>query len=208
MVRESSELTLRWDDGAVFSFDAGAVCLELLTTGGMGDYRGYETLRSATDLAAWLAECRLRVDDAKVRDDDVPAARQLRSAVYTAAVATMAGRPLPRPSVGMINELAAGPPPVPVLSGEVWRWAIATTGAQALSAIARDAIDLFSGDYADRIRECAAGDCQLIFVDLSRPGRRRWCSMERCGNRAKQRARRVSRGQISRGQISRGQSIG
>jgi predicted RNA-binding Zn ribbon-like protein len=24
-----------------------------------------------------------------------------------------------------------------------------------------------------------------MFIDHSRPGRRRWCSMERCGNRAK-----------------------
>jgi predicted RNA-binding Zn ribbon-like protein len=58
-----------------------------------------------------------------------------------------------------------------------------------VSAIARDAIDLVAGPHAERIRECAADDCSLIFVDLSRPGQRRWCSMERCGNRAKQRTR-------------------
>jgi predicted RNA-binding Zn ribbon-like protein len=41
---------------------------------------------------------------------------------------------------------------------------------------------------ADRVRRCAGNDCLLTFVDTSRPGRRRWCSMERCGNRAKVRA--------------------
>jgi predicted RNA-binding Zn ribbon-like protein len=34
-----------------------------------------------------------------------------------------------------------------------------------------------------------------MFIDRSRPGRRRWCSMERCGNRdktARYRQRRLS----------------
>ncbi|MCF8468287.1 MAG: CGNR zinc finger domain-containing protein, partial [Sneathiella sp.] len=32
---------------------------------------------------------------------------------------------------------------------------------------------------------CASDDCDLYFVNLSRNGRRRWCSMATCGNRAK-----------------------
>jgi predicted RNA-binding Zn ribbon-like protein len=44
------------------------------------------------------------------------------------------------------------------------RWQLPADGGQALSTIARDAVDLFSGTFADRIRECAA-DCYLIFVD-------------------------------------------
>ncbi|MFE7743242.1 CGNR zinc finger domain-containing protein [Nocardia sp. NPDC057455] len=35
------------------------------------------------------------------------------------------------------------------------------------------------------MRVRAAGDCGLLFVDASRPGRRRWCSMDRCGNLSK-----------------------
>jgi predicted RNA-binding Zn ribbon-like protein len=34
-----------------------------------------------------------------------------------------------------------------------------------------------------RVRSCAR--CTLLFVDRSPPGTRRWCSMERCGNRSK-----------------------
>jgi predicted RNA-binding Zn ribbon-like protein len=37
----------------------------------------------------------------------------------------------------------------------------------------------------DRIRSCDHPDCELWFLDTSRNGTRRWCSMERCGNRAK-----------------------
>ncbi|MBT8488190.1 MAG: CGNR zinc finger domain-containing protein, partial [Gemmatimonadetes bacterium] len=37
----------------------------------------------------------------------------------------------------------------------------------------------------ERLRPCAAPACRRWFVDTSKSGRRRWCSMERCGNRAK-----------------------
>jgi len=42
-------------------------------------------------------------------------------------------------------------------------------------------------EHPDRLRSCSDGHCTLWFVDTSRSGRRRWCSMERCGNRAKAR---------------------
>jgi predicted RNA-binding Zn ribbon-like protein len=42
-----------------------------------------------------------------------------------------------------------------------------------------------SGDHADRIRVCANDSCRWVFFDRSRTGRRRWCDMATCGNRAK-----------------------
>ncbi len=49
-----------------------------------------------------------------------------------------------------------------------------------------DAISLL-GQRPDRLRTCEHDDCTLWFLDTSKGGRRRWCSMERCGNRAKAR---------------------
>jgi predicted RNA-binding Zn ribbon-like protein len=37
----------------------------------------------------------------------------------------------------------------------------------------------------ERIRTCEHPNCILWFLDTSRNGTRRWCSMARCGNRAK-----------------------
>ncbi|WP_106252702.1 CGNR zinc finger domain-containing protein [Nonomuraea fuscirosea] len=37
----------------------------------------------------------------------------------------------------------------------------------------------------DRLTTCASDRCGLRFVDRSQGGRRRWCSMTRCGNRTK-----------------------
>ena len=36
-----------------------------------------------------------------------------------------------------------------------------------------------------RLRKCAAPDCGTLFLDVSKTGRRRWCSMANCGNRNK-----------------------
>ncbi len=37
----------------------------------------------------------------------------------------------------------------------------------------------------ERIRTCEHEDCILHFIDTSKSGKRRWCSMETCGNRHK-----------------------
>jgi predicted RNA-binding Zn ribbon-like protein len=54
-----------------------------------------------------------------------------------------------------------------------------------LATVARDGVDLFGGPLAQRIRECEGEGCALLFVDTSRSGERRWCSMAGCGNKAK-----------------------
>ncbi len=47
-----------------------------------------------------------------------------------------------------------------------------------------DALEL-ARDWSGRVRECAAPACPVIYLDTSRNRSRRWCSMERCGARAK-----------------------
>lgn len=51
-----------------------------------------------------------------------------------------------------------------------------------LATVSRDAIELFGTELRERLRECENPECALLFVDLSRPRRRRWCTMRRCGN--------------------------
>lgn len=54
-----------------------------------------------------------------------------------------------------------------------------------LTPIAAAAVEVARGADPARLHECAAADCRRWFVDTSKGGRRRWCSMARCGNRAK-----------------------
>jgi len=44
-----------------------------------------------------------------------------------------------------------------------------------------------TGPRLDRVRRCANPECGWLFLDDSRAGKRRWCSMSACGNRAKAR---------------------
>jgi predicted RNA-binding Zn ribbon-like protein len=44
--------------------------------------------------------------------------------------------------------------------------------------------ELASGN-PDRIRICDNETCRWVFYDTSRTGKRRWCDMATCGNRAK-----------------------
>jgi predicted RNA-binding Zn ribbon-like protein len=61
---------------------------------------------------------------------------------------------------------------------------------ELLGIISRDAIDVFTGPYRNRIRQCASPRCAVIFVDRSRAGNRRWCAMSPCGDQASARAYR------------------
>ena len=49
---------------------------------------------------------------------------------------------------------------------------------------ATELVDLLE-ERGDRISGCANPDCILWFLDTTRPGTRRWCSMAACGNRDK-----------------------
>ena len=182
--------------GGSFWFDAGAVCLDFAHTGGEGRYAVFETLHRPADLGDWLAQPPLAATvTVPVTARDLTAAKALRQAVWDAAHARAARQPLPAEAVATINRAAAVAPLVPELGpgGTAAGWAPPVRVTQALSTMAREMIDLLSGPLAERIRECASDNCPLVFVDKSRPGARRWCAMERCGNRHKLRALRARR---------------
>ncbi|GGW64106.1 CGNR zinc finger domain-containing protein [Streptomyces xantholiticus] len=188
-------LLLEPPSGGAFRFDPGALCLELLTTGGPGRLAAYEVLHGPAALLRWVADSRLPAGLRLVADDtEVAAARALRDALWGMADARAHGRDADPADVSVVNAAAAAAPLVARIGADGCRqWAPGATVAQLLSTVARDAVDLFTGPYAHRVRECGSHDCQLLFVDISRPGRRRWCSMERCGNRSKVRAHRARR---------------
>lgn len=179
--------------GGAFRFDPGALCLELLTTGGPGSLGGYEVLHDPAALRRWVAASRLPGELHLSADDaDVAAARALRNALWGMAAAAAHGDDPDPADVSVVNTAAAAPALAPRIGADGSRqWVPGATAGQLLSTVARDAVDLFTGPHAHRVRECGSHDCRLIFVDTSRPGRRRWCAMERCGNRSKVRAHRA-----------------
>ncbi|WP_241021326.1 ABATE domain-containing protein [Burkholderia sp. Ac-20344] len=70
--------------------------------------------------------------------------------------------------------------------GYAWRIdASGATLARLLSPVLWSAIDLLGGARLAKVKRCANDACQWLFIDDSKNGSRRWCSMSSCGNRAK-----------------------
>jgi len=59
------------------------------------------------------------------------------------------------------------------------------TFSNFLGYLAHESAVLLASSQAKGLKRCNNPDCRLIFVDTSRGQKRRWCSMESCGNRAK-----------------------
>ncbi len=56
----------------------------------------------------------------------------------------------------------------------------------ALARLAEPLVLELASGHPDRVRICANDTCRWVFYDTSRTGKRRWCDMASCGNRAKQ----------------------
>jgi predicted RNA-binding Zn ribbon-like protein len=168
-------------DGTEWWFDSGAVSLDF----------SYASADSAPALSRWLSARFDRLDDG-TSERDLVDAEGLRQAIARLALAATGTAELQPDDVDTVNLFAAMPDIPPALDGgrrQAGRNAVRTS--QALSTIARDAVQLLSFNSEERIRACDADDCSLIFYDESRTNNRRWCSMQRCGNRAKGRALRA-----------------
>ncbi len=179
-------------DGQRWWFDSGSLALDFAYTGGLDREADEEhTVRDHGELNVWLAE-RFPEVAATAGEREFRDARTLRSAIGRLARQASLTETLSPDDVDVVNLFAATPDIPPVLAGGA-RQAGRTKARphQALGSIARDAVRLFGPDVDGRIRECSAGDCDLVYLDTSRSGTRRWCSMQRCGNRAKVRAHRA-----------------
>ena len=69
--------------------------------------------------------------------------------------------------------------------GDPWDEAVARTIEPFVESVARG--------ESSRYRICANDGCRWVFYDESRAGRRRWCDMSTCGNRAKAARHRARR---------------
>jgi predicted RNA-binding Zn ribbon-like protein len=178
-----------------FNFRSGRLSLAFVATVGERWRRNIERLRGPADLARWYREAGLLDETVTVTPAGLETARSVREAVHRCAKALIAGPAAAEADEALINAAAAAAPLVPVLRRGAGLLTAPPGNAEAaaLSTVARDAIDLFTGALATRVRECDSPECGLLFVDASRPGRRRWCSSTACGNKDRSAAYRRRR---------------
>ncbi|MFD4547966.1 CGNR zinc finger domain-containing protein [Streptomyces sp. NPDC058466] len=184
------------DPMAAFPFIGGRPCLNFVAT--LGRRHGgtpFERLPEPAALARWIDEAGLSAtgDDETVRvtEAELTYARTLREALYRLVRAAMDGDEPDPADVTQVNEAAARPDLAPQLGepdggpGTPLRWTATDPGPAALATVARDAVLLVTSPLSARVKECENPGCSLLFLDDSQARRRRWCSMDRCGNLAK-----------------------
>ncbi|MGR6918729.1 CGNR zinc finger domain-containing protein [[Actinomadura] parvosata] len=130
--------------------------------------------------------------DVTCTEADLRRARRLREAIQRVGQALASDVPPSREDIDLVNAMAAEPPSAPELSADAAsvRWH-GDGVAAVLSLVARDLITLCGSEHRARVRVCANPACGIPFVDTSRVGTRRWCSMKTCGALAEKRAYRA-----------------
>jgi predicted RNA-binding Zn ribbon-like protein len=119
-------------------------------------------------------------------------AGRLREALYGLFSARAHGRALPVAGLATLNEALRKALPHLGLEERggttTWRWRMEGGPLEApLWPLARAAAELLARTPPAPLRECAGAQCTWLFLDVSRSGSRRWCSMTSCGNREKAR---------------------
>jgi predicted RNA-binding Zn ribbon-like protein len=165
-----------------FRFRGGHRALDLATTlAGRLKPVQRELLAVPADLDRWLGAAMFS-PSTDAAAEDLAMARRLREAVYAMAIAEIGGKQ--DPASAELNAIARLPATSPQLGeGKTVTWEGSATALVA--ALAREAVLLFGGVEPGRIRQCDAEGCAILFLDTSRSGDRRWCSMSGCGNKAK-----------------------
>jgi len=165
----------------------GADWLDLLATLG-GRYRATQ-VDALAGPAEWLAWLRLHGLEpmSAVTEADVAAVRAVREALHRVTAAALRDAAPEAADVRLIGQTLAADKPVQVRRGAA---GLAITrpadAAEALARLTRDAVQDLAGPRRAQLHACGDDTCSGIFVDAT--GRRRWCSDQTCGNRARVRA--------------------
>ncbi len=163
------------------------LCLDFVNT---RYYRGQatptETLNAPADLATWAKAGKAP------SAGEFEAALALREMIYRLFDAQAQGKAAaPRDLEALNQALAQAPARTTLKRGRNgYSWDVNAKSGTALALLAPviwSAGDLLTGPRLDRVRRCANPECGWLFLDDSRAGQRRWCSMSACGNRAKAR---------------------
>jgi predicted RNA-binding Zn ribbon-like protein len=158
-------------------------------------------LATPADAVAWLVDHGLAhreaadrvlvryTADARVGSRDLARLRKVRAALREVADAVVERRPASDEAVAEVNRALHDRPIaqlIPTASGvTVGHGHAGHPFDDSLARLAEPLVrEIATGD-PDRLRVCANDQCRWVFYDTSPTGRRRWCDMATCGNRAK-----------------------
>ncbi|MEV7995486.1 CGNR zinc finger domain-containing protein [Streptomyces sp. NPDC086077] len=153
----------------------------------------FEMFVSGDRLDAWYLESGIVDAVTPAGESDVERAVTVREAIYELVTARVAEEAFGRGALAVVNDAARRPPAAPQLTA-TGRWTDATQ-EEALSVVARNAVELLSGADVPLMKECGNPECTRVYIDRSRGRRRQWCGMDSCGNKLKAAAYRARKKQ-------------
>lgn len=167
---------------------APSLCLDFVNTRyWRGTPQPSDELGDAEALCGWLQR---HGATGRVSPRQFSAALEARESLYGLLRALAVSTPAPPGAVAALAQQVAAAPPrsalvlAPPQSG--WRVPARRSDVAALLApVWWSAADLVLAADRLRLRCCANPRCGWLFLDDSKGGTRRWCSMSACGNRAK-----------------------
>ncbi|MFJ2089069.1 ABATE domain-containing protein [Streptomyces sp. NPDC087901] len=151
-----------------------------------------DQLADTAGLLAWLALEGERLPGApgarEATPDDLAAVQAIRAHAALAVAAARRGERPPESALRGLNEAQLAAPAVRYAEWNGDAVVVAARrsgplGVRVAAALAEEVAELLADPALARIRECEAEDCTMLFVPAH--PRRRWCSAERCGNRAR-----------------------
>jgi predicted RNA-binding Zn ribbon-like protein len=165
-----------------------ALCLDFVNTVNRRPDPQRDLLEDPGDLSAWAAAVGIPIE---ATTDQVMAQlsplRMLREHVYGVFSALEEGESPPEPALAAVTrEYARGLPHARwERSGTAMtrRWPRPVRPEHLGWHVAGSALDLLATGPLDRLGRCPG--CGWLYLDTSRNGQRRWCSMATCGSRAK-----------------------
>jgi len=148
-----------------------------------------DALATSAQLQNWLQARGLLKRGGRVSPAEHRKALELRDALRT----FLAVAPAERSSAAALLESSAARFPLQVTASRdrVLDLRPVVGGATSgLGSVLAELVRLSDSGRLERVKTCDSEECRWVFFDRSKPGNRRWCSSDRCGNREKTRAYR------------------
>ena len=148
-----------------------------------------ELLENPASLTAWFEAAGPEVAGGWTKEE-LASALELRQTMGEALRCKARGETVPAGAIKVLNGHLARHGQVMRLTQTGEGYALSPTRERlsheaALGLLAQRAAELLVSADPKTLKNCANETCLLIFKDVSRGNKRRWCSMETCGNRAK-----------------------
>ena len=192
----------RVESDALIFTPRAEMCLDFANTLAYRGSAPLESLHNFAELAKWCTDARVipqslgqKLSGWSERHpkrvvEIFAEAIRLRELIYRIFHAHAAGTKPARTDLDALNrELSKTPARVAVaMSAESFGWEVEDAKPSVeliLAPVLWSAADLLIAPQRARLRECSNEKCLWLFLDDSKNGTRRWCSMQACGNRAK-----------------------